>query len=118
MGIVGLEGLRFHAYHGVYESEKKMGGEFQVDVYLKISIVSAAQTDNISETVDYSQVYHEVAEEMKIRCDLLETVVYRLVKRLLNRFSKIESCRIRLSKLKAPLGGPCERTYVEYEETR
>jgi dihydroneopterin aldolase len=29
---IGLEGMEFYAYHGVYEEERKIGGKYIVDV--------------------------------------------------------------------------------------
>jgi dihydroneopterin aldolase len=34
MAVIGLEKVRFYAYHGYYEEENIIGGEFELDVFV------------------------------------------------------------------------------------
>ena len=61
MGTIRLKNMQFFAYHGVFESEKKLGAPFEVDIELKLSFDKAAQSDNLNSTIDYDAVYKIVA---------------------------------------------------------
>ena len=37
---IELRGLQFYSFHGLYEEEKKVGGEFIVDVFEKFPAVT------------------------------------------------------------------------------
>ena len=41
MGIIRLKNMQFYGFHGVNESEKKLGGRFEVDVELNLSLNSS-----------------------------------------------------------------------------
>ena len=43
MAKVGLEGVKFFAYHGFYEEEQQIGGEYILDVFVETNINSAAK---------------------------------------------------------------------------
>ncbi|MBK7695579.1 MAG: hypothetical protein IPI30_15055 [Saprospiraceae bacterium] len=38
MGKLGIEGMRFHAYHGHYEAENIIGTTFIVDIYFSMDL--------------------------------------------------------------------------------
>src|SRR5690606_41489685 len=54
-----LEGMEFHAYHGVHDYELEKGARFVVDLCLE---VPAPARDALAETVDYSRVFGTVAD--------------------------------------------------------
>ena len=72
-----LTNLRFFAFHGLYEEEKKIGGEFAVNVFVTYLPVTFPVTD-INETIDYTAIYQLIKEKMQRREDLLETVASNL----------------------------------------
>jgi len=41
-GKVALEGLEFHAYHGVYPHERSSGNKFEVDIMVETEFLEAA----------------------------------------------------------------------------
>lgn len=104
MGIIRLKNIRLYAYHGCMEEEGKIGSEYRVDVKVKAGLAIAAQTDRLSETVDYVALHKIVKEEMAIRSKLLETVAQRIIDRALNEL-KIDSIQVEISKLNPPIGG-------------
>ena len=44
--IIGLEGMKFFAYHGFYEEERIIGGDYIVDVYIYLNAKKAGETDD------------------------------------------------------------------------
>ena len=55
-----LEGMEFYAYHGVNEIEKTQGQRFIVDVELSANLARAAETDSLTDTINYSDVFRLV----------------------------------------------------------
>ncbi len=47
IGRVALEGLEFHAFHGVYPHERESGNFFEVDIAVETDFSAAAQHDDI-----------------------------------------------------------------------
>lgn len=104
MGIIRLRNIRLYAYHGCMEEEGKIGSEYRVDVKVKSDLTRAAQTDKLSETVDYVALHKIVKEEMALRSKLLETVAQRIIDRVF-RDLKVEEIEVEISKLNPPIGG-------------
>jgi dihydroneopterin aldolase len=111
MDRIVLSGLEFHGFHGVFEEEAKFGARFIVDVELFVSLPSE---DNLTETVDYSQVYalirHEVTER---RYRLIEALANTIASRILAEFPKVDRVLARVHKPHAPLPGVVRDVFVE-----
>ena len=106
IGIIELEDMRFWAYHGCLEREKKDGNLFLVDFKGEIDMRKAAETDNLDDTVNYGAIYDLVKSEMEIPSDLLEHVAGRIVKSIRNSFPEFTRFSVRISKRRPPVGGP------------
>ncbi|URE10110.1 dihydroneopterin aldolase, partial [Musa troglodytarum] len=52
-----LRGLQFHGFHGVKPEEKKLGQKFVVDVDAWLDLSNAGKSDDISDTVSYTDIY-------------------------------------------------------------
>ena len=112
-GKIKLKGIRFNAFHGVYEEERQQGNTFEVDVTVFTDFSpDALADDSLMGTVDYEEIYRCVAEEMGTSSYLLEHVAYRIAKRLLKEFSQIQKTEITVSKFNPPIGGPCDKTEI------
>ncbi len=111
-GKIELNGLRFRAYHGVLESERRCGGDFVVDFSCSYPFAAALRSDNLSDTLDYSAVYQVIAREMAIPSQLLEHVAGRMAKALRAAFPAMGPARIRVAKLNPPLGGEADSSAV------
>jgi dihydroneopterin aldolase len=59
---VFLEGMRFYAYHGHNPEEQVQGQRFLVDVRIGADLQEAGQTDDLTKTVNYSQVFKRVRD--------------------------------------------------------
>lgn len=110
MGKIVLEEMRFYAFHGYFKEENQVGGNFVVDV--EIDYPFEGKGDELSETVDYTQVYSIVARHMQQPAKLIEYVAGEIKHELQIRFPAGKFL-VRLSKLSPPVGGPIGRTYVE-----
>lgn len=114
-----LEGLTFYGYHGVKEAEAELGQPFQVDLTLWLPLRAAGMSDDLSQTVDYSDVYRTAQAVVEgERCRLLEAVAERLAEAVLARFP-VRAVRVRLNKPHAPMRGAVfSRVAVEITRTR
>lgn len=74
LGELGLEGMRFHAYHGCFEQERREGGDYIVDLTVRFDMSRAIGSDALEDTVDAQRLYDIVAAQMAIPRNLLETV--------------------------------------------
>jgi dihydroneopterin aldolase len=102
MLTIELSKLRFHAYHGLYHEEKKLGGDFEVNVIvlhhpLKLPILQ------LDETIDYMAIYNLVKEIMQKPEPLLETVVTLIAEEILKKFSHAEEVNVSITKLNPPI---------------
>ena len=102
--------MLFHAYHGVYEEEKRVGNDFEVSVKYTMSFPNDFLPDRLEDTIDCQEVYNVVAQEMKTSSQLIEHVAWRIARELLSQFQKMKSVEVKVSKLHPPLLGETERT--------
>ena len=110
---IHLKGIRLYAYHGVDPQETAVGAYFLVDLKLKTDFSHASQTDDLSGTVSYADIYQTVKDEMQVPSQLLEHVCQRMAQRIFNDFPTIEELGIKLFKENPPMGAQAERIGVE-----
>ena len=117
-GIIELEGMEFHAYHGCLEEERREGNTFIVDFHAETELKKAVKTDDLSKTIDYGRVYDIVAEQMAIPSNLLENVAGRILDAIRKEFGDILFLKVRVSKKNPPVNGVCawSRVTVLYGE--
>ncbi|MEM0993575.1 MAG: dihydroneopterin aldolase [Bacteroidota bacterium] len=119
MAVIALEGMSFHAFHGYYEEEQKMGGAFILDVYLTTpSVARAAASDDLDGTINYETIYFICNAEMKKTSKMIEAVAQRILDRLSYQYEeRTEHIKVRLRKCNPPLGGKVACAYIELESS-
>jgi len=115
MALISLEGMRFHAYHGVYEAEKTLGNEYVVDVVVNTNTEKAAKEDKVELTMNYETIYQICRLEMEQPRKLIETVAAGIVKRMKFQFLEMQAIRVRVTKLNPPVGGRVQSAWVQEE---
>ncbi len=105
MSTISIEQMEFYAYHGCFKEEQIIGTRFLVDLYLDTSTEKAEASDDLSDTVNYQEVYLLVKNEMEIKSKLLEHVGRRILDSIKNKYPQLESAEIKISKMNPPLGG-------------
>ena len=115
---IRMEGMKFHAFHGVLPQENLVGAYFYIDLNLKTDFTRAAETDDLQGTVSYADIYAAVKEEMSVPSQLLEHVCQRIARRLFQDFPSIEAIDIRLSKENPPMGACAKSIGVEVHYIR
>ena len=110
---ITLNGLRFYAYHGVLPQERRVGGYFVVSLRLGCDIIRAMQSDDVSDTLNYAEVYRVVKREMEIPSNLLEHAAGRIVRAISKSFPAVTSIDLTLNKVNPPMGADCQGAGVE-----
>ena len=118
MSRITLENMSFYAHHGCFEEEQAIGTHFRLDLTYETDTTRAQQSDNISDTVSYLEVYQTVKREMLKPSHLLEHVGERICEVVLDEFPAIEGVSVKVSKLAPPLGGMLEAVSVEITKDR
>jgi dihydroneopterin aldolase len=112
IGKISLEGLEFHAFHGVYPHERESGNWFEVDLSVEIDIAEGSIQDDLGRTINYETLYQFVKEEMEKPSKLLETVAEKIVERVLQEICEVAQVEIKIAKMNPPIGGKCRKASV------
>ena len=100
-----LHGLTFYGYHGVNPEERRLGQRFVVDVGLTLDLEPAGRSDDLSRTVNYSQVYKLVRDVVEgPPFDLIEAVAERVAQVVLSQ-TAASAVQVRVTKPWAPVKG-------------
>ena len=110
--------MRFYAYHGVMEQERRVGGQYLVTLCVKSDLSRAVVSDSVADTVNYAVLYEVVAREMAQPSQLLEHVAGRVAQRVLDDFPQVEQLSIRITKCNPPMGADCQGASVTLEVGR
>lgn len=109
---IELVGLRARGRHGVLPAERADGQVFVVDATLEVDTRPAAASDDLADTVDYSDLAHRlVAVVSGEPADLIETVAQRLADVCLAD-PRVRAVEIALHKPEAPVGQPVDDVVV------
>ena len=115
MIIVELKKVHFHAFHGLYEEEKKAGNDYEFN--LSVSWDAEALITNLNETVNYVKLYELVKAEMKNPRQLLETLLMELAEIIHQEFLFVKEINMSVAKLNAPILNFIGSTSVTYKKT-
>src|SRR5437868_336233 len=98
---VELHNLRFFAHHGMYEEEKKVANEFNVD--LEVSFEANETITSINESINYVKLYELVKRHMLQEQRLLETIVMNITNAIHEQFSLVKKVSITITKKYPPV---------------
>ena len=112
---IEVNGIKLYAFHGCLEEEARIGGHYVVDVTILTDFSLAAETDDLSKTVDYVAVNAIVKEEMAIRSKLIEHVGQRIFSRIKNEMKGVSSLSVKITKLTPPINGDVSNVAILIE---
>jgi dihydroneopterin aldolase len=118
MGIIKLNNVRTFSYHGCLVEESKIGSDYRVDLEVKTNLKKSAETDDLTDTVDYVHLNKIVKEEMAIRSKLLEHVAKRIIDRVFDEIKTVKKIVVNVAKLNPPIGGDVESVEIEMRAKR
>lgn len=105
MAQLVLENMEFYAFHGHYPEEQAIGGKYRIDLIIETNTEKAEKSDNLDDTIDYSEVYHIVRKEMSEPARIMEHLARRIINSIKSKIKGIEKITITLSKINPPIGG-------------
>lgn len=115
MNRIEVNGIKLYAYHGCLKEEGVIGGHYVVDVMIDTDFSVAAETDDLSNTVDYVDVNRIVTEEMAIRSKLIECVGWRIVEKI-KALENVANVTVKVTKLSPPINGDVNNVAIIIQE--
>lgn len=116
---IALYDMQFWAYHGVFEAEKTLGQRFHIDVTLSLDLTEAGQTDDLTASVSYADVFRAV-EQVVVgqRFDLLEALALNIINAIFAVSGLIDSVEVTVKKPQAPIPGHFAHAAVTMTRSR
>lgn len=111
MATVELRGMKFYAFHGYYEFERRVGNNFELDVVATISM-NEDPNDRIENTLNYEEIYKISQSYMQKKYLLLESLAFDIAHDIKSQHPIVQDVEVKLSKLKPPVGGKVDRAVV------
>ena len=94
-----LEGMIFHGRHGTLPAERELGQPFVVDIELRLDLQAAGLSDDLTQTVDYSEVHRQAKEIVEgPPVSLTETVAERIAGAVMENYLQVEAIRVKVAK--------------------
>jgi dihydroneopterin aldolase len=110
--------MRFYGYHGALAEERAQGQEFVVDVVLDADLREAGRSDELTQTVDYRDVYARAREVMEgPPRNLLESLAESIARRVLE-LERVHGVTVSVRKLRVRLPGPLDYSEVTVRRQR
>ena len=103
--------MKFYAFHGFYEFERKVGNNFVVDVTVDVNL-DANPNEQIENTVNYEDIYTICHKFMRKKYSLLETLAFDIAQSIKDHSELVNNVQVTLSKLNPPLPGKVERSEI------
>jgi len=83
-----IEGLEVYGHHGVADEEKVLGQRLLYDVRLTVEDCAAAYTDDVADTIDYTEVMDVIVDVVTTHSySLLERIAQVTAEAILRRFA-------------------------------
>lgn len=96
---ISINDLKIPLYIGILPWEQEITQTIVLNVQFEININTAAASDAIEDTIDYSKIAIELEELLtNKKINLLESVAIRVSNHLLDNYSKINRVKIDLLK--------------------
>jgi dihydroneopterin aldolase len=115
--FIEVQGLELAGFHGATPTEQEEGQSFVFDVSL-VAHDAGIRTDQLADTIDYTQVVACVREVSDShRFNLIEALAAAVADAILERFD-VSRVRVRVRKPQVVLEAPVEHTAATVERVR
>ncbi len=96
--------LRFYSKIGVFDQERTVGNEFEVEVEIRYP-AKHFERENLDSSINYADAYDIVSEVMKLEWKLVESAAEAITSAISERWQFVESVRAGVVKLAPPVQG-------------
>lgn len=118
MDQIEITGLRVYGYVGVLPEEQRLGQWFEVDLSLSLDLSRAAESDDLTDSLDYGQVATAIQTLMRAaRCQTLERLAGKIAEQLL-AYPGVVSAQVRLTKPTPPIPDFTGRVSIVLNHTK
>jgi len=114
MFTIQLNNLRFFSFHGLYEEERVLGNEYEINA--AVTIAAHEPVTALHQTIDYVKIYHIIKQQMDVPTALLETVVQNLAEHIYTSDNRITSINISIKKLYPPIAAFMGNVAVSFKK--
>ena len=115
---IEVRGIRAFGYHGVLPEERATGQHFVVDLSIETDISAAAETDDLSATINYAELANSTADIISGEpVNLIETLAQRIADACLAH-PNATTVRVTVHKPDAPIGVEFDDVVVSIERSR
>lgn len=116
---INITALKIMATHGVLPEEKKTPQPFVFDVSLDADCEDAALRDDLSATVNYSQVCALITKVATAKSyNLIEALARECALSVLENFKRVSAVEVKVSKPQAPIAADFGDVSVTYRAER
>ncbi len=94
-----LTDMVFHGRHGTLQAEHELGQPFVVSVELHLDLRPAGTSDDLTKTVDYSEVHRmarDIVEGLPVQ--LTETLAERIAAATLDGYPAVKAVKVKVAK--------------------
>jgi 7,8-dihydroneopterin aldolase/epimerase/oxygenase len=94
-----LEDMVFHGRHGTLQAEHELGQPFVVSIELRLDLRPAGTSDDLTKTVDYSEVHRmarDIVEGLPVQ--LTETLAERIAAATLDGYPAVKAVKVKVAK--------------------
>ena len=105
MDRIILEGMKFYGYHGRNVEEQVLGQPFEVDLEAELDLTAAGVSDDIEDSVSYTDLYRVAKRHLEgPGKNLVEAVAHAIASEILDAYP-VESVQVRVMKVRPPIKG-------------
>ena len=115
---IALNSLDIRGFHGLYDFERRQGGEYRVDAWLEMETQADQADVELEDTLNYERMLEIISEEMNKPTALLESLANRILLQFESDFKSATAAGIKIQKLNPPLEARLFSTSVEQSWTR
>ena len=116
---ISISDLELYGFHGYFDEEQRLGQKFVFNVLASLAPTATHLGDTFEASVRYDQLIQEVesmSNETKFRT--LEALGETIARGLLNRFDRITTVAVTISKASPPIPQTVERVAVTIQLDR
>ncbi|ABB56072.1 dihydroneopterin aldolase [Synechococcus elongatus] len=104
MDVLVVRGIRAYGYTGFFDAEQELGQWFEVDLRVWVDLQPAGDSDQLGDTLDYSQAVQVVQTGIRqSRFRTIERLAADLCDRLFQQFPALPELELTLRKLAPPI---------------
>ena len=119
MDAIILKGMTFFGHHGYFPEERKLGQKFIVDLELTLNLKPAGESDDITKSVNYAEIFQLIKENVEqTQFHLIEGLAEHISTLLLKNYSLIQEIALTITKPSVAIQGICESAGIRLNRKR